>query len=102
MTFNRNCDIIKIEEILTTEDCGAVVIKRKDLIELGKITKQELSNGLKAEVESKATQQEVTEHKTNTAMPHKYLDEGEEVEYQGIKYRLVIINGEPFLEVVEV
>ena len=45
---------------------------------------------------------ELSSHKADTAMPHKYLDEGEEVEYQGIKYRLVIINGEPFLEVVEV
>ena len=41
-------------------------------------------------------------HVTDTATPHKYLDEGQEAGYQGVKYRLVVINGEPFLEVVEV
>lgn len=44
------------------------------MVRLGKITKQELSNGLKAEVESKATQQEFNEHKADDA---KHLQEGE-------------------------
>ena len=41
-------------------------------------------------------------HLADYATPHKYEDEGDDPEFEGVKYRLVVINGEPFLEVVEV
>lgn len=44
----------------------------------------------------------VTSHLVDYTSPHQYDDEGEETEYQGVRYRLVIINGEPFLEVVAI
>jgi len=31
----------------------------------------------------------------------QYIDEGEDPDYTGVKYRLVMINGEPFMEVVD-
>ncbi len=40
-------------------------------------------------------------HLTNYADPHFYEDEGEDPEWAGVKYRLVMIDGEPFMEVVD-
>lgn len=41
-------------------------------------------------------------HLADYASPHQYEDEGDDPEFAGVKYRLVVINGEPFLEVVGV
>ena len=41
-------------------------------------------------------------HKVDYTSPHQYLDEGTDPDWIDVKYRLVMINGEPFMEVVEV
>ncbi|MGB3926517.1 MAG: hypothetical protein WBL14_09160 [Caldicoprobacterales bacterium] len=41
-------------------------------------------------------------HKADYATPHKYEDEGQDPNWSGVRYRLVMINGEPFMEVVEI
>lgn len=59
--------------------------------------------GMYAELETSAgAQAKVDAHTGDYEAPHKYEDEGTDPEYDGVKYRLVVINGEPFLEVVEV
>ena len=42
------------------------------------------------------------EHLADYATPHKYEDEGQDPNWSGVRYRLVMINGEPFMEVVEI
>lgn len=46
--------------------------------------------------------EDFNEHKLDYATPHFYKDEGEDPEWAGVKYRLVMIDGEPFMEVVSV
>ena len=41
-------------------------------------------------------------HKNDYATPHIYEDEGTNPDYTGVKYRLVMIDGKPYMEVVEV
>lgn len=45
---------------------------------------------------------DVVTHKADYATPHKYEDEGQDPNWSGVRYRLVMINGEPFMEVVEI
>jgi hypothetical protein len=47
-------------------------------------------------------EEEVIEHKNDYATPHIYEDEGTNPDYTGVKYRLVMIDGKPYMEVVEV
>lgn len=41
-------------------------------------------------------------HLSDYATPHQYKDEGVDPEFVGVKYRLVMINGQAFMEVTEV
>lgn len=49
-----------------------------------------------------AKESDLTTHLADYVSPHQYLDEGTDPDWVGVKYRIVNINGEPFLEVVEV
>lgn len=98
---------------------------------MGKITRQELSSGVISELDRAAKTEYITVtqevdlddmesdiatntsditdlenelalHKDDYATPHKYEDEGTDPEFAGVKYRLVVIDGEAFMEVVEV
>lgn len=41
-------------------------------------------------------------HLENYIEPHSYFDEMTFGDFSGVRYRLVMISGEPFLEVIEV
>ena len=43
----------------------------------------------------------VEAHKADYAQPHLYEDEGEDPDWAGVKYRIVMIDGQMFMEVVE-
>jgi hypothetical protein len=45
--------------------------------------------------------QDLTDHKEDTINPHSYEDVGTDPDFIGVKYRLVVINGKTFMEVVE-
>ncbi|HHY08840.1 MAG TPA: hypothetical protein GX530_10100 [Corynebacteriales bacterium] len=45
--------------------------------------------------------QDLTDHKEDTINPHRYEDVGTDPDFIGVKYRLVVINGKTFMEVVE-
>lgn len=56
-----------------------------------------------ASVESTtAAVERIDDHIEDRAYPHGYLDEGIDPDFAGVIYRLVIIDGEPFLQVMEV
>jgi len=50
----------------------------------------------------KRLKENIEDHLSEYAQPHMYEDEGEDPDWTGIKYRLVVVDGEAYLEVVEV
>ena len=49
----------------------------------------------------KRLKENIEDHLSEYAQPHMYEDEGEDPDWAGVKYRLVMINGEAFMKVVE-
>ena len=49
-----------------------------------------------------ASKVELDAHKADYISPHQYLDEGTDLDWVGVKYRLVMIDGEVFMEVIAV
>ena len=43
----------------------------------------------------------VEDHKTDYVVPHQYDDEGDDTDWVGVRYRLVMIDGELFMEVTD-
>ncbi len=50
----------------------------------------------------KRIKENIEDHLSEYAQPHLYEDEGEDPDWTGVKYRLVVVDGEAYLEVVEV
>lgn len=129
--FNDNADVLdvflwnlkqdKVEKIigkgLSTNDFTTPLKEKLDGIATGAnkyshplthppaIIEQDLNNRFISDLELaeiENTKLDLGEHLADYASPHQYNDEGEEIEYQGARYRLVIINREPFLEVVAI
>jgi hypothetical protein len=60
------------------------------------------SGGQSVETELSQNAGELAGHIVNTTSPHLYQDAGIDPDFTGVKYRLVVVNGKAFMEVVEV
>ena len=73
----------------------------KSLILAGEVDRDIIEEIDQLKTETTETRENVEDHLSEYAQPHLYEDEGEDPDWTGVKYRLVMINGEPFMEVVD-
>ena len=68
---------------------------------MGKITRQELSSELSEELDGfGAAGGDLDEHKADN-VPHVYKDTGDNPDFQDVKYKIVVVNGKSYMEVVD-
>jgi len=90
------------DELITDDEVDAKIddipTPTKNDVGLGNVANVEQAS----KTEFNTLNQTVTAHLAEKASHGIYEDEGNEPDYQNAEYKLVVINGEPFLEVVAI